>query len=274
MQLVTTRETDFAGFKARLKRTWMSGDFGQIAKHIEGAAAHFISRCGIRPKMHVLDVACGTGDLAIPAAKAGAVVTGIDLAPNLLKQARARAKREGVKVRLDEGDAENLPYHDASFDVVVSLFGAMLAPRPDQVAAELTRVCRPGGRIALASWTPRGFVGEMMQTTARHVPPPAVPPPELWGDETTVRERLGTGIGDLAMTPVTAQLKFPFSVPETVELYRTWFGPTKRAFASLPQEEQEALREDLEDLMARHNKACDGTTHIEAEYLEVVAIRS
>jgi ubiquinone/menaquinone biosynthesis C-methylase UbiE len=153
--------------------------------------------------MRVLDVACGTGNLAIPAAHAGAIVTGVDIATNLIEQARVRALREGVKVQFDEGDAEKLAYLDACFDLVVSMYGAMFAPRPERAAAELVRVCRPGGQIAMANWTPRGFIGQMFKVTATHVPlPPGMPGPVLWGDETIVRERLREGVAELKLTPV------------------------------------------------------------------------
>jgi ubiquinone/menaquinone biosynthesis C-methylase UbiE len=140
--------------KTRLKSMWMAGDFGQIAKQIQASADQFISRLALKPGDQVLDVACGTGNTAIPAARAGATVTGSDIATNLLEQARARAAAEGLTIKFEEGDAENLPYSDNAFDVVVTMYGAMFAPRPELVAAELVRVCRPGGRIAMANWTP------------------------------------------------------------------------------------------------------------------------
>jgi SAM-dependent methyltransferase len=157
----------------RVRVTWTAGDFGRIAKTYERGAAEFIARLGLRPGEQVLDVACGTGNLALPAARAGALVTGIDIAPNLIEQAQASAAEEGLPVAFEVGDAERLPYADAGFASVVSMFGTMFAARPERAAAELLRVTRPGGRIALASWTPAGFVGEMLKTTVRFVPPPA-----------------------------------------------------------------------------------------------------
>lgn len=272
---MTNVSSDIEALKARLKATWMAGDFGQIATYLEPDAEQFIARRAIKPAMRVLDVACGTGNLAIPAAKAGAIVTGVDIATNLLEQARGRAIREGVNVQFDEGDAEQLPYPDASFDLIVSMYGAMFAPRPERAAAELVRVCRPGGQIAMANWTPRGFTGQMFKVTGAHVPPPpGVPSPVLWGDETTVSERLGDGIAHLQLTPVMASFKYPFSVAETVEFWRLYYGPTQRAFAALPEDKQPALRRDLENLWGQHNQATDGTSQAEAEYLEVVATRA
>src|SRR6185369_11554241 len=158
--------------KSRLKATWSAGDFGQIAKATAAGAAEFIERLHLQPGAKVLDVACGSGNLALPAARAGAIVTGVDIAPNLIKQARENAEREGLKIQFDEGDAEALPYDDASFDAVVTMFGAMFAPRPELVASELKRVCRPGGFIAMANWTPNGFIGQMFKITSSLVPPP------------------------------------------------------------------------------------------------------
>ena len=272
---MTTSSPDFETLKTRLKATWMAGDYGQIAKYGETFSEQFIARRTITPGMRVLDVACGTGNLAIPAAKAGAAVTGVDIATNLLEQARIRAQQAGLNIQFDEGDAEHLPYPDASFDLVLSLFGAMFAPRPDRVAAELLRVCRPGGQIAMGNWTPGGFVGQMFKVTSTHAPPsPGVPPAVLWGDEATVRERLRDGVIHLQCTPVMASIAYPFSVPDTVEFYRLYFGPTQRTFAALPEDKQALLRNDLEKHWAQHNIATDGTTCVEAEYLEVVATRA
>ena len=272
---MTDPAAEMEGLKARLKATWMAGDFGQVARWSESHAEEFVARRNVLPGTRVLDVACGTGNLAIPAARAGAIVTGIDIAPNLVEQARERARSEGLDIRFEEGDAEELPYADASFDLVISMYGAMFAPRPERVAAELLRVCRPGGQIAMANWTPGGFTGRMFRTVSRHVPPPAgVPSPVLWGDEATVRERLREGVTDLRLTKVTVPFRFTFSVPETIEFFRTYFGPLQRAFEALPVDEQPKLRRDLEELWTEHNRASDGTVHVESEYLEVVATRA
>ena len=272
---MTTADIDFDALKARMKATWMAGDFSEIAKYSETAAEEFMRRRGVKPGLRVLDIACGNGNLAIPAAKAGAAVTGVDIAPNLLDRGRQRAAREGLSIRFDEGDAEKLPYPDASFDLVVSMFGAMFAPRPERVVKELLRVCRPGGQIAMATWTPRGFAGELFKTTGKYAPPPlGTPAPALWGDEATVRERFSDGVRELRMTPIIAHLKYPFSVPDTVELFRRYFGPAQKAFEALPADRQAALREDLESLYTRHNTATDGTTDVAAEYLDIAMTRA
>ena len=261
--------------KAKLKATWMAGDFGQIARVIEGCAQEFIDRLELAPGTRVLDVACGSGNLAIPAAHKGADVTGVDIATNLIGQARERAKSEGLAIQFEEGDAEQLPYDDASFDTVVTMFGAMFAPRPELVASELIRVCKPGGRIAMANWTPSGFIGEMFKTTGKHVTPPAnMPSPLKWGDQDTVKERLSNGVSDLQMTPRLCVFKLPFPPAEVVEFFRTYYGPTEKAFGALDENGQAALRRDLEQLWSQHNQATDATTLVEGEYLEVIATRS
>lgn len=260
--------------KSKLRATWIAGDFGEIAKSIEKGAEEFVARLDLKPGMKVLDVACGTGNLAIPAAKAGAEVTGVDIAPNLIESAIERAESEGVKAKFEVGDAEALPYEDNSFDVVMTMFGAMFAPRPDVTASELIRVTKPGGLIAMANWTPEAFTGQMFKTNAKHVPPPPMPSPILWGTEDAVRERFADGINDLQMTSRKITFHYPLSPAEVVEHFRKFFGPTQKAFEMLDADGQAALRKDLEDLWKEHNRATDGTTEVESEYLEVRATRS
>ena len=271
---MSTTQPEMESLKAKLKAVWMSGDFGEVAKHIEAGAEDFIARLALKPGVRLLDVACGSGNQSIPAAQAGAIVTGVDIAPNLLEQARARAASEGLSIQFDEGDAEKLPYDDAAFDVVVSMFGAMFAPRPELVASELVRVCRPGGKIVMANWTPEGFIGQMFKVTGKHVPPPPnMPSPVKWGDEATVRERLRDGIADLQMTRRMCPFSYPVPPAEVVESFRMYYGPTRRAFEALDEAGQAALRKDLEELWAGNNQATDNTTYGEGEYLEVVATR-
>jgi ubiquinone/menaquinone biosynthesis C-methylase UbiE len=273
--MTTQSAADLDGLKARVKTTWMAGDYSRIATFTEIAANEFIGRRGLRRGMRVLDVACGSGNLALPAAKAGAYVTGVDIAPNLLVQARERAIKEGASIKFEEGDAEDLPYQTGTFDLVVTMFGAMFAPRPEIVANELCRVCRRGGEIAIASWTPTGFIGELFRVTGKHVaPPPGAPSPLLWGDEAVVRARLRGNVTNIKTTKILIHLNLPFTVPETVEFYRLHYGPTLRAFAGLVEAGQFELRRDLEELYLRHNEAVDGTTSIAAEYLEVIAVRA
>jgi ubiquinone/menaquinone biosynthesis C-methylase UbiE len=260
--------------KSRLKKTWEAGDFSKVAKHIEEAAAEFIDRLDIKPGTKVLDVACGSGNLAIQAAKKGADVTGVDIASNLVEAARKRAEREGLKVRVDEGDAEDLPYEDGSFDLVMSMYGAMFAPRPDIVASELLRVAKPGGRIAMANWTPEGFAGQMFRLAGKYAPPPAgMARPVDWGVEEIVRERFGDRISSLKAEKRMARMTFDFPPAEVVQLFRTYFGPTKMAFDNLDADKQEEFRKDLEDFWTSQNTATDGTTLTLGEYLEVVAVK-
>lgn len=271
----TTASTEMQALKARLKTVWSSGDYGVFAKYLEPGALEFYGRLGIAPGTALLDVGCGAGQIAIPAAKAGVHVTGLDLAPNLVEQARQRAKAEGVVALFDEGDAEALPYNAGSFDVVLSLIGAMFAPQPEKVAAELIRVCRPGGRIVMANWTPEGFIGQMFKVIGRHVPPPAImPSPLKWGTEESVRQRLGSAVKDLRLTKRLYPIEYPFAPAAVVEFFRAYYGPTNRAFAALDEPRQALLRQDLEALWGQHNQASGDSTRIESEYLEVIAVRA
>ncbi|MBX7219600.1 MAG: class I SAM-dependent methyltransferase [Blastocatellia bacterium] len=265
---------EMAALKTRLKTTWMAGDYGTFARFMESGALEFLHRLNLTPGIKLLDVGCGSGQIAIPAALAGVEVTGVDIATNLLEQARERAQHAGLRVQFEEGDAEALPFPDGSFEVVVSLIGAMFAPRPDLVAAELVRVCRPGGRIVMANWTPEGFVGQMFKTIARHVPPPPLmASPVLWGKEDVVKERFSQGIASLQLEKQMFPFSYPFPPAEVVEFYRTYYGPTNRAFAALDETGQLALRNDLEHLWSTSNQAADGHTSYPGEYLKVTAIK-
>ena len=260
--------------KSRLKSTWMAGDYDLFSRFMELGAKEFFDRLNVRQGMRLLDVGCGAGQLALIAARAGATVTGCDIATNWIEKARAHAAAEGLKVTFEEGDAEALPYKDAQFDVVASLIGAMFAPRPELVAAELTRVCRPGGLIAMANWTPGGFVGKLFKTISKHIAPSGMPSPVLWGDEATVRGRLKEGIAELRCVPRMYRFDYPFSPSTVVHFFQTNYGPMARAFASLEEEGHALLRNELVDLWSSHNLANDGTTRVDAEYLEVIATRS
>jgi ubiquinone/menaquinone biosynthesis C-methylase UbiE len=263
--------TEMETLKGRLKTTWMAGDFAEVAKHIETTAEQFVERLNIQPGMKVLDVACGSGNLAIVAAQKGADVTGIDIADNLIESAKERAKAEGLNITFEVGDAEALPYPDNSFDVVMTMFGAMFAPRPDVTASELIRVCKPGGRIAMANWTPEGHAGQMFKLSGKYLPPPNMPPPVQWGVPDIVAERLGDKVEDLTMTPRIADMTFEYGPAEVVEHFRKYFGPTVMAFKAIPPENHEAFRSDAEELWTKNNSATDGTTEVKSEYLEVFA---
>jgi len=270
---VLQTQTGLDELKTRLRDTWMTGDYGRFSRYMERDAEAFYRRLGIRPGARLLDVACGAGQLSMIAARAGARVTGCDIATNWLLQARRSAAAEGLAVAFEEGDAEALPYDNGTFDAVVSLIGAMFAPRPELVASELIRVCRPGGIIAMANWTAPGFVGQMFKTIARHIAPSGMPSPALWGDETTVRERLRNGIARLECSRHLYEFSYPFPPADVVEFFRVNYGPMMRAFASIGQEAQQQLRDELTGLWSRHNRATDGTTRVDGEYLQVVAVR-
>lgn len=261
------------GRKARLKSIWAAGDYDRFSRYMEGSAREFYERLDLAPGCQVLDVACGSGQLALMAAKDGMEVTGVDLAGNLVERAQARAKAEGLPVRFEEADAESLPFDDASFDVVVSLIGAMFAPQPQLVAKELLRVCVPGGTVAMANWTPQGFIGQMFKAVSKFIAPSGMPSPVLWGDETTVRERLGHGLSPLSLTKRQYLFSYPFPPAEVVEFFRLYYGPANRAFASLDAEGQAQLRHELEALWKAHNRAGAGCTTVFAEYLEVIGTR-
>jgi 2-polyprenyl-3-methyl-5-hydroxy-6-metoxy-1,4-benzoquinol methylase len=265
---------EMVALKTKLKATWEAGDYGHFATYMVPGALEFLSRIKIEPGMRILDVACGAGQTAIPMARTGAKVTGIDLAANLVEQARTRAKAENLDAHFDEGDAEMLPYEDNSFDLVISLIGAMFAPRPDLVAAELKRVSKPGGKIIMGNWTPTGFVGKMFKTMGQHVPPsPLMVPPVKWGDEETVRARFADGISHLKISRHQYPFRYPFAPADVVEFFRTYYGPTNKAFAALDVEKQAALRRDLEELWTTYNTAKDGNTYVVSDYLEIVAIK-
>ncbi|HET9467677.1 MAG TPA: class I SAM-dependent methyltransferase [Vicinamibacterales bacterium] len=257
----------------RVRATWTDGDFGRIAPSFENGAATFITRLGLTGRDDVLDVACGTGNTALPAARTGARVTAIDIAPNLLEQLGSRAVREALALDIHEGNCEALPFEGDRFDTVITMYGAMFAARPERAAAELLRVCRAGGKVAMANWTRTGFIGKMLKTTVAFVPAPSdVPSPLLWGDPEVVQERLA-GAASLTVNRRMMPFQFPVSPSGVVQLFRDYYGPTKRAFERLDVAQQAAFHASLTELWSEHNQATDGSTYVESEYLEVVAIK-
>jgi len=268
---------DMRKIKESMRASWMAGDFGVVAKTIAGGAEQFVGRLPITPGMRVLDVACGTGNTAIPAARRGAVVTGVDIAPNLLAQARERAAAEGVEATFDEGDAEQLPYDAASFDAVVTMFGAMFAPRYKLVAAEMARVLKPGRLLAMANWSPASFSGQIFRIGGKYVaPPPGIAPPVLWGDEATVRERLEPHFSEIRTELIPVDFDMATNAAGAVAFFRKNFGPTQVAFSKLDEDGQLAFALDLEALWAGANVAEDKENRvlIRNEYLQVTAVRS
>lgn len=268
--------TDINAIKAGMKAVWEDGDYAAFAKFMENGAIEVVEGWDIKPGQRLLDIACGSGQTALPAARKGARVTGVDIAKNLVAHANRRARLEGLDAKFDQGDAEQLPYGDARFDVVVTMFGAMFAPRPEKVAAEFARVCRPGGKLIMANWTSASMPAQMFKCVAGHVPPPAgVVPPVLWGDEATVTRRLEENFRDIMLRrKIYPQWHYPFSASALVDLFRTYFGPVKRAFDVLDQQGRRLLREQLQDIYS-NNSFSDGdsTTITGGEYLEVIATR-
>jgi ubiquinone/menaquinone biosynthesis C-methylase UbiE len=257
---------------ARARSVWTAADFLPIAKSFASGAEEFIARLALGPRQSVLDVACGTGNLAVPAARAGARVTGIDIAPNLIAQARLEARAAGCVIAFDVGDAEALPYLDGQFDTTVTMFGAMFAYRPERAAAELVRVTRPGGRVAMANWTPEGFVGKMLRAHTSIVPPPqGMPSPLEWGKEDMVRARFGDRVTSVTCTRRTLELRFPFLPAAVTELFATCYGPTVATLRATDPDGASRLREELTRLFQQYNLASDGTTAVAGEYLDVQA---
>lgn len=269
----TDIQPDMAALKATLRNTWSAGDYDHFSRFMENDARLFYERLNVATGSRLLDVACGSGQLALWAARDGMKVVGVDIAANLVERANVRAHAERLDASFVEGDAEALPFEDAGFDVVTSLIGAMFAPRPVLVARELLRVCKPGGMIAMGNWTQQGFVGQMFRTISRFIAPSGMPAPTLWGDETVVRERFGAGVKDLKMTRRNYCFNYPFSPGDVVEFFRAYYGPTKRAFASLDLLDANELRKELESLWNLHNRANNDVTVVHAEYLEVIAVK-
>ena len=269
---LNTPATDLATVKQRQQQTWASGDYSAIAARIVLVAEHLCDTADLRAGWHVLDVATGSGNAAIAAARHGCDVVGIDYVPSLLERGRARAEAEGLPVALLEGDAEALPFADRTFDAVVSVFGSMFAPDHARTAAEMLRVTRSGGTIALASWTPEGFIGQLFRTVAAHVPPPAgVQSPLLWGTEAHLRELFGGGISSLEVTERT--FTFRFRSPEDfVDFFRTRYGPTLKAFAALADDDaRAALARDLVELVIRFDRLDGDAVAIPSGYTEAIA---
>jgi SAM-dependent methyltransferase len=260
--------------KERQQKTWSSGDYGKIAWLTVPLADVLCDAVDLRPGATVLDVATGTGHVALAAARRFCAVTGVDYVPALLETAQRRAEAEGLQVDVREGDAEQLPFAEASFDYVLSALGVMFTADHQRAADELVRVCQPGGVIGMVNWTPTGFVGEMLKTVGSHVPPPAgAQPPPLWGTEEYVRELLGDRVSDVSFTVGTITERFPSS-EFFADFFVTHYGPTLKAAESLSDDTRRVFRDDLVALADRSNRAADGTLVTDWEYLVVVATRA
>ncbi|HEX6867392.1 MAG TPA: class I SAM-dependent methyltransferase, partial [Candidatus Limnocylindrales bacterium] len=268
----TQTAPDFSAIKGRQQATWSSGDYHMIGTQILIVSELLIEALDVHSTERVLDVATGSGNAALAAARRGCDVVGIDYVPALIERARQRTVSEGVTADFVEGDAEALPFADGSFDVVSSVFGTMFAPDQERTAAELVRVTRPGGRIGLASWTPEGFIGQLFKTNARHVPPPAgLRSPVLWGTEDRLRELFGDAIAELRVDKREYVFRAKSS-QDYVDSWRRWYGPTLKSFEAVGEAGREALEADLLDLLVRSNRASDGSIAIPSEYLEAVIV--
>jgi ubiquinone/menaquinone biosynthesis C-methylase UbiE len=261
---------DLVAVKTRQQAAWSSGDYAVVGTTLQIVGEELCEALDLRAGQKVLDVAAGNGNVSLAAARRWCDVVSTDYVPALLERGRTRAAADGLTIEFKEADAEALPFADGSFDVVVSTFGVMFTPNQECAAAELLRVCRSGGRIGLANWTPEGFIGQLFKTLGKYLPPPAgVRSPALWG----TRERL-TEMFSVASASIETQpryFNFRYREPEhCVEVFKTYYGPMLKAFAALDAEKQAALHSDLLALIARMNKATDLTMVVPSEYLEVV----
>jgi ubiquinone/menaquinone biosynthesis C-methylase UbiE len=258
---------DLNAIKTRQQAMWASGDFAVIGTTLQIVGETLCEAADLQTGERVLDVACGNGNALLAAARRGCETTGLDYVPELLARAQERAQAERLTVQLELGDAEQMPFGTGTFDAVLSTYGVMFAPDQTRAASELVRVCTPGGRIGLASWTPEGFLGELLRTVAKHVPPPAgVASPLGWGSEATLRS-LFPG-RELRIERKLFVFRYR-SVDEFLETMRRFYGPTFKAFESLPASGQDALAQDLRALMARHNRSSKACA-VPGEYLEVI----
>jgi len=260
---------DLAAVKTRQQAMWASGDFAVIGTTLQIVGETICEAVDLRAGERVLDVAAGNGNATLAAARRFADVTSTDYVPALLEGGRRRAEAEGLSVRFEPADAENLPYGDASFDVILSTYGVMFAPEHQRSARELMRVCRPGGRIGLASWTPAGFLGDLFRTVAKYVPPvPGVQSPLLWGTDAHLRT-LFPGVAKIEHTPRYFAFRYQ-SAEHFVDVFRTFYGPVHKAFLGLDATGQAALEADLLALLRRANSGGERGLVVQAEYLETV----
>jgi SAM-dependent methyltransferase len=270
----TKTQTSYQAVTEAQRATWASGDFHEIARQNVVMAEALCEAADPHPTERVLDVACGSGTAALVAARRYCEVAGIDYVPALIECARARAAAEALDVDFGVADAQALPFADASFDVVLSVYGVQFAPDQAKAADELLRVCRPGGRIALASPMPEGWSGDFFATHGRYnPPPPGVEPPLRWGTEEGLADLLGEGTSSIASEPRVA-LQYYRSVEHAMDVFGTYFGPTIRAAEAAGIDGSARLRDDLEAVFARYNRAADGSAVVENTYLLTVATRA
>ena len=263
-------QPDLAAVKQRQHGAWSSGDYAIVGTTLQIVGEQLCEALDLRAGSKVLDVAAGNGNATLAAARRWCDVTSTDYVAALLNRGRERAAAEHLMVEFREADAEALPFADASYDVVLSTFGVMFTPDQDKAASELARVCKSGGKIGLANWTPQGFIGQLFKTIGRHVPPPAgVKSPALWGTPGRLEEMFGSQASEIAAEP--RMFVFRYRSPEHwLEVFKSYYGPMLKAFAALEETGQAALRRDLMALLGEFNRADDGTVVVHSEYLEAV----
>ena len=264
---------DFSAIKARQRIIWSTGDYSIIGTTLVGISEQLCEAADLHAGESVLDVATGSGITAIAAARRFCKVTGIDYVPALLEDGRQRAATEHLHVTFQEGDTENIPFADASFDIVLSTLGVMFAPHQEKAASEVLRVCRSGGKIGLANWTPTSFIGDVFRSIGKYIPPaPALKSGALWGTEERLRELFGDEVTSLQTTKRHFMFRYR-SVAHWMDIFGTYYGPIATAFQSLDTAGQQGLSQDLTGLLEKYNIAKDGTLVVPAEYLEAVAIK-
>lgn len=263
---------DLAALKHKQQAAWASGDYAVVGTTLQLVGETLCEAADVRTDERVLDVAAGNGNATLAAARRGAHVVSTDYVGTLLERGRARAEAERLPVQFEVADAEALPFDDARFDVVLSTFGVMFAPDHGRAAAEMLRVCRPGGRIAMANWTPEGFIGQLFKTVGVHLPPPAgARSPALWGTEAHLSSLFGAGAADIDVQRRHFNLRYR-SPAHWIEVFRTWYGPVHKAFAALGPNAA-TLERDIHALLERFNRAGPGSLVVPSEYLEVVITR-
>lgn len=264
--------TDLNAVKAKQQAAWSSGDYSSVGNRLLITSELLCEAVDIRAGQKVLDVATGSGNAALAAARRFADVTGIDYVPSLLDHARTRAAADGLDIDFQVGDAEDLAFADNTFDAVLSTCGAMFAPDHQKTADELVRVAKPGGKVGMVNWCPDSYVGDLFRAIAAHIPPPpGVTPPGRWGDETYLKELWGDRV-ELSAPRRSFLFRFP-NPGHHVDFFAQWYGPTVKAFEAVGDAGRQALRADILDAVARHNRADDGTLVLQMDYLEVVATK-
>jgi len=264
---------DLEALKARQQAAWSSGDYALIGTTLQIVGEDLCEALDLHSGQKVLDVAAGNGNVTLAAARRWCDVTSTDYVPTLLERGRIRAQAEGWAIDFKEADAEALPFADASFDAVVSTFGVMFTPNQDQAAAELLRVCKSGGKIGLANWTPEGFIGQLFKTLGQHMPPPAgVKSPALWGTRARLTEMFGAQASSIETLPRNFMFRYR-SAQHWMDVFKTYYGPLLKTFAALQPAAQQALHDDIIALIARMNRSGDATMVLPSEYLEVVVTK-